>query len=197
MPDNAPSQPALTGYATLLCVTGGIAAYKAAMLASALVQDGCGVTVAMTRNARRFVGPITFEALTGRAVLTNMWRGSHPGRIEHLACSETADLIVVAPATANILAKLATGIGDDLVSTLLLGADSPVILAPAMNSRMWQHPATKRSITQLQADGHLFVGPDEGRQACRTVGTGRMSEPEKILAAIRAQLLSKPAKARK
>jgi len=173
----------------LVCVCGGIAAYKTAALVSMLVQHGCGVTVAMTRNARRFVGPITFQALTGRPVVTNPWRTSNSGDIQHLKLSETADLILVAPATANIIGKLAGGIADDLVSTLLLGAACPVILAPAMNTRMWQHPAVQRNVALLRERGFELVGPEEGWQACGTVGPGRMSEPQTLLAAVREHLL--------
>jgi phosphopantothenoylcysteine decarboxylase/phosphopantothenate--cysteine ligase len=194
--DTNPTDAELSGYEVLLCVCGGIAAYKAAVLVSSLVQRGCGVTVAMTRNARRFVGPVTFDALTGRAVVTSMWRGTPPGQIQHLALSEVADLIVVAPATANVIGKLASGIADDLVSTLLLGADGPVMLAPAMNARMWQHPVTQRNIAFLRDQGYTLIGPEEGWQACRTVGPGRMSEPETLLAEIRRQLLASPPKAR-
>ena len=185
----------LSGYEVLLCVCGGIAAYKSAALASALVQRGGGVTVAMTRNARRFIGPITFEALTGRSVLASMWKGPAAAQIPHLKRSEAADLIVVAPATANILGKLAGGIADDLVSTLLLGADAPIMLAPAMNTRMWQHPATQRNITLLRESGYTLIGPETGWQACREVGPGRMSEPDTLLAEIRTQLLTAPPKA--
>lgn len=191
-PQTAPAE--LDGYELLVCVCGGIAAYKTATLVSALVQRGCGVTVAMTRNARRFVGPVTFEALTGRPVATGMWRRGGGGEIQHLAVSEAADLVAVAPATANILAKLAGGIADDLVSTLLLGAEAPVLLAPAMNARMWRHPATQRNVTWLRENGYVLIGPEEGWQACRAVGPGRMSEPETLLAEIRQRLLTVPPK---
>lgn len=184
--------PDLAHYEIVVCVGGGIAAYKTATLVSRLVQDGCAVTVAMTRNARRFVGPTTFRALTGRPVLTSQWHAEDPGALEHLRPTETADLVVVAPATANILGKLAGGIADDLVSTLLLAVDCPVLLAPAMNSRMWQHPAVQRNIAWLRAQGFLLVGPDDGWLACGVVGPGRMSEPETLRAAIRSQLLSRP-----
>ena len=192
---NSPANSTLSGYELLLCVTGGIAAYKTAALVSAIVQQGGGVTVAMTRNARRFVGPVTFEALTGRPVATSMWRRHASASIPHLALSETADLIVVAPATANIIGKLVGGIADDLVSTLLLGAECPVVLAPAMNARMWQHPATQRNVAWLSENGYMLVGPEEGWQACRTVGPGRMSDPATLLAAIQKQLLQAPPKA--
>lgn len=177
-----------------MCVCGGIAAYKSAALVSRLVQRGCGVSVAMTRNARRFVGPLTFEALCGRPVALSMWRGR--GRIEHLSLTERAELVVVAPATANIIAKLAQGIADELVSTLLLGAPGPVLLAPAMNTRMWQHPATQRNVARLREDGHLLVGPEEGWQACGAVGPGRMAEPEAIVDAIARFFAEHPPRSR-
>lgn len=188
---------ALTGYEVVVCVCGGIAAYKTAALVSELVQQGCGVTVVMTRNARRFVGPTTFAALTGRPVPASMWHASGPGEMQHLSLAEAADLIVVAPATANILGKLAGGIADDLVSTLLLGADSPVLLAPAMNARMWQHPSVRRNVALLREAGFIFVGPEEGWLACGMVGPGRMSEPEVLREAVCAQLQRRPPKRRK
>ncbi len=179
---------ALRGYEVLVCVSGGIAAYKTAALVSQLVQRGAGVTVAMTRSARRLVGPPTFRALTGRPVLTSLWGRHDPQIFQHLQPTENADLILVAPATANILGKLAQGIADDLVSTLLIAADSPVMVAPAMNCRMWRHPAVQRNVARLREDGVLFVGPEEGRLACDDVGPGRMSEPETLLEAVAAQL---------
>lgn len=181
----------LSGYRVLLCVTGGIAAYKSAALASQLVQAGCDVSVAMTRAAGRFVGPTTFEALTGNAVHTRLW--SHgSGDIPHLRLSQTVDLIVVAPATANVLGKLACGIADDLVSTLLLGADAPLLMAPAMNVRMWAHPSVQRNVALLREQGVAFVGPESGWQACRAVGPGRMSEPDALMAAIVERLKQAP-----
>jgi phosphopantothenoylcysteine decarboxylase len=173
---------ALAGYEVLLCVTGGIAAYKAAALTSALVQRGAGVRVAMTRAARRFVGVATFQALSGRPVHTTQWPTADSGDIQHLRLTEIADLAIVAPATANCLGKLAAGIADDLVSALLLGADCRVLAAPAMNERMWLHPAVQRSVAALSEWGVTFVGPESGWQACRAVGPGRMSEPTEILA---------------
>lgn len=196
MQEANPANTALSSYEVLVCVCGGIAAYKTAVLVSALVQQGCGVTVAMTRNARRFVGPITFEALTGRPAVTSMWKGAGSADIRHLTLSEAADLILVAPATANIIGKLAGGIADDLISTLLLGADAPVMLAPAMNARMWQHPSTQRNVAALREHGYTLIGPEEGWQACGTVGPGRMSEPDALLAKIRQKLLTAPPKTR-
>ncbi|MEW6199254.1 MAG: flavoprotein [Planctomycetota bacterium] len=190
MPPATP--PPLAGYEVLLCVTGGIAAYKAAALASALVQDGCGVTVAMTRCARRLVGPATFQALTGRPVLTTLWHAGDDEPFQHLRPSERADLIVVAPATANIIGKLAGGIADDLVSTLLLGAACPVLLAPAMNTRMWQHPAVQHNVAFLRQHGFQLVGPEEGHLACGVEGPGRMSEPDTLRRAILETLRARP-----
>lgn len=182
----------LAGYEVLLCVTGGIAAYKAAVVVSSLVQEGCGVSVAMTRNARRFVGTITFEALSGRPVATSLWMRGPTGEQQHIKASEAADLILVAPATANAIGKLANGIADDLVSTTLLGAECPVILAPAMNMRMWEHPAVRRNVEFLRTSGFAMIGPAAGWLSCRAVGPGRMSEPEEIVAALRAALLKHP-----
>jgi phosphopantothenoylcysteine decarboxylase/phosphopantothenate--cysteine ligase len=190
------AQNSLADHEVLLCVCGGVAAYKTAALVSALVQRGCGVSVAMTRNGQRFVGRATFEALTGRPVATSMWKAKGPAEIRHVRLAETADLIVVAPATANILGKLAGGIADDLVSTLLLAAEAPVLLAPAMNARMWQHPATQRNVAILRENGYALVGPESGWQACGTVGPGRMSAPETLLAEIEKRLLATPPKRR-
>jgi phosphopantothenoylcysteine decarboxylase/phosphopantothenate--cysteine ligase len=159
-------------------------------LVSALVQRGADVTVAMTRSARRFVGRATFEALTGRAVAASLWRGA--GDIDHLKLSETADIVMVAPATANLIGKLAGGIADDLVSTLLLGAACPVMIAPAMNANMWSHPSVQRNVAVLRAQQVRIVGPGSGWQACRAVGPGRMSEPDELLEAMQTLLLANP-----
>ncbi len=176
----------------VVCVCGGIAAYKTAAVVSTLVQLGCGVSVAMTRNARRFVGPLTFAALSGRPVFSDPWRAAQAAEIAHLRIAEAADLVLVAPATANIIGKLAGGIADDPVSSLLLGAGCPVMLAPAMNTRMWQHPAVQRNVVFLREAGFTLVGPEEGWLACRDVGPGRMSEPEKLVSAARQALLRTP-----
>jgi len=172
----------------LVCVCGGIAAYKSAQLVSALVQDGASVTVAMTRNARRFVGRVTFEALSGRRVATSLWRDSTSKGIDHLTLSETADLILVAPATANMIAKAANGLADDLISNLLLAAACPVLIAPAMNTRMWQNAAVRRNVDRLRESGVHLIGPETGWQACRAVGPGRMSEPDAIHAEVKRLL---------
>ena len=170
----------LAGREVLLCVTGGIACYKAADLASKLVQAGAGVSVAMTDAAQRFVCPLTFQALTARAVYTTLWLPGRAHSAEHIALTDRAELVIVAPATADILAKLAAGLADDLVSTLALAA-CPILLAPAMNTRMWLAPPTRANVARLGEWGMHFVGPAEGRLACGTTGPGRMAEPEEIL----------------
>ena len=175
----------MNGRELLIGVTGGISAYKTAALVSRLVQAGAGVSVVMTSSARRLVGPKTFEALTGRPVRTRTFgRGAHP----HIELAEAAELICVAPATANILAKAAWGLADDLLSTTLLSFDGPVVMAPAMNSRMWEKPAVQRNVQQLRNDGVLLVGPEEGYLSCGTHGPGRMASPEQIFQAIAEQL---------
>lgn len=171
----------LVGYNVLVAVTGGIAAYKVCEVVSKLVQRGAIVTVAMTRAAQQFVGITTFEALTGRRVLTDMFVSQDPQDVQHIALTESADLLLVTPATANIIGKIAGGIADDMVSTLVISADSPVILAPAMNSRMWTNPIVQQNIKSLKDYGYRVIEPGEGWLACRTVGPGRMAEPQDIL----------------
>lgn len=168
----------------LVGVTGGIAAYKTAALVSELVQAGHGVTVVMTRSAQEFVGPATFRALTGRRVLTRVFQrhGFHLGA--HIELARQADLMVVAPATANVLAKIAHGLADDLLSTLLLSFTGPTVLAPAMNCEMWDKPSVQRNVDQLHRDGYHFVGPNEGWLSCRQKGMGRMAEPAEIFSAV-------------
>ncbi|MFQ5430311.1 MAG: flavoprotein [Phycisphaerae bacterium] len=192
-PDPPSSPPRdLADYEVLLAVTGGIAAYKSATLASRLVQRGAGVTVAMTAAAERFVAPLTFESLTARRVFTSLWESGEARDSQHLSLTERADLFIVAPATANILGKFAHGIADDLVSTLLLSAASPVLLAPAMNTRMWNSAAVQANRRILQERGILEIPPEEGWLACRTVGIGRMADPEAILTEAFGILRRKP-----
>jgi phosphopantothenoylcysteine decarboxylase/phosphopantothenate--cysteine ligase len=190
------SQRDLDGYELLLCVTGGIACYKAADLASKLVQSGAGVTVAMTDSAQKFIAPLTFQSLTGRAVFTSVWQSEQRHDPQHIALTDRADLMIIAPATANIIGKIASGIADDLVSSLAMTASSacPILLAPAMNTRMWESPAVQANMERLKGFGLSTVGPGEGWLACRTVGKGRMAEPTEILAAAKAILLKKPPK---
>ena len=179
----------MKGRELLIGVTGGIAAYKTAALVSRLVQAGAGVTVVMTRAATRLVGPKTFEALTGRPVRTRTFGpGAHP----HIELAAAAELFCIAPATANLLAKAAHGLADDLLSTLVLAFHGPIVVAPAMNSLMWEKPAVQRNVAQLRADGFVLVDPEEGYLSCGTVGPGRMASPETIFQAI-AELLAKTA----
>jgi phosphopantothenoylcysteine decarboxylase/phosphopantothenate--cysteine ligase len=167
-----------------LGVTGGIAAYKSADLCSKLVQAGAAVTVVMTESAERFVGPTTFEALTGRPVYRELFRPVEHFRGEHIGLAQRAELMIVAPATANYLAETAHGFAGDLLSTLALAVACPVLLAPAMNCEMWAKPAVQRNVSQLRADGALFVEPGSGWLSCGQVGAGRMAEPGEIFEAI-------------
>lgn len=171
-------------------VTGGIAAFKTASLVSDLVQDGNSVSVVMTRSARKFVGPATFRALTGRAVITEIFDRRNFPLGPHIELAQQADLLCVAPATADFMAKAAHGLADDLLSTLLLSFTGPVLLAPAMNADMWAKPAVQRNLAQLRCDGLHIADPREGWLSCRQKGVGRMAEPEEINTAIFA-LLSK------
>jgi phosphopantothenoylcysteine decarboxylase len=171
----------------LVGVTGGIAAYKTAALVSDLVQSGLGVTVVMTRSAAKFVGPATFRALTGRPVATRAFEDDHPLG-PHIELARQAELLCVAPASANFLAKAAHGLADDLLSTLLLSFTGPVLIAPAMNKEMWSKPAVERNVAQLREDGFELVGPGDGWQSCRERGVGRMAEPSEIAAAVRRVL---------
>jgi phosphopantothenoylcysteine decarboxylase/phosphopantothenate--cysteine ligase len=165
-------------------VTGGIAAFKTAALVSSLVQAGHGVSVVMTRAARKFVGPATFRALTGRPVASDVFERDHFPLGAHIELAENADLMVVAPASANFLAQAAGGLANDLLSTLVLSFDGPLLVAPAMNAVMWQKPAVQRNVETLRQDGVHFVDPQAGWQSCRRTGMGRMAEPAEIQAAI-------------
>lgn len=189
-PDSA-TRPDLSGYEVLVCVCGGIAAYKVCEVVSALVQRGVGVTVAMTKAGRRFVGTATFQALTGHGVLTSLWSRDEPADVQHIRPTDSADLVLIAPATANIIAKAAVGLADDLVSTLLLSVASPVLVAPAMNDRMWSNAIVQRNVATLTERGFHFVGPGRGWLACRSVGPGRMAEPDEILDVAAAMLKKK------
>ncbi|RMG08658.1 MAG: phosphopantothenoylcysteine decarboxylase [Planctomycetota bacterium] len=166
----------------LLCVTGSIAAYKAADLASKLTQAGHEVTAVLSEAATRLVGPATFQNLTGQRVFVDLWEPE--GQTQHIALTDAADLVVVAPATANIIAKMAHGLADEVVSTTLLAVRCPVLVCPAMNTRMWEHPAVRRNVAQLREDGRHVLEPPAGALACGHVGRGRLAEPEDILAAV-------------
>jgi phosphopantothenoylcysteine decarboxylase len=172
----------------VLGVTGGIAAYKAAALASLLVQRGAGVTAVLTRNARRFVGEPTFAALTGRPVAVKSFDPRTFPLGAHIELAARADLVVVAPASADFLAKLAAGAADDLLTTLALCAECPLVLAPAMNSAMWAKPAVQRNVDRVAADGAHVIPPGSGWLSCRTEGAGRMAEPDAIAAVIETAL---------
>ena len=175
----------------LLGLTGGIAAYKAAELARLLIQDGFEVQAAMTEAAAHFIAPATLQALTGRPVFTDLWDPRVPNSMAHIDLTRAADLILVAPASADFLAKLATGLADDLLSTLCLARDCPLMVAPAMNRQMWEHPATRRNLAALKQDGVTVLGPASGDQACGQTGMGRMEEPEDLLPAVRGFFQSK------
>ncbi len=179
---------AITGREIVIGVSGGIAAYKTAALTSQLVQWGAHVSVVMTSAAREFIGPATFAALTGRPVLEDVFEERQYPLGAHIELAQRGQLLCIAPATANVLAKAATGLADDLLSTLLLSFTGPVLLAPAMNCEMWEKPAVQRNVAQLRQDGVHFVDPEEGWLSCRQRGVGRMAAPDKILAAI-AELL--------
>jgi len=175
----------MNGREILLGVSGGIAAYKSAELCSKLMQAGAQVTVVLTESAERFIGRTTFEALTGRPVHRDLFAPQEHPLGEHIGLARRAELIVVAPATANFLAKTAVGLADDLLTTLMLSAVCPILLAPAMNTEMWNKPAVQRNIEQLQADGFKFAEPGSGWLSCGQVGAGRMAEPAEIVEKVR------------
>jgi phosphopantothenoylcysteine decarboxylase/phosphopantothenate--cysteine ligase len=164
----------------VLGISGGIAAYKSAELARQLMQEGASVQVVMTEAAQQFVTPVTMQALTGNPVYTNQWDSSITNNMAHIELSRSADAIVIAPASADLMAKLSLGLADDLLSTLCLARDCPLLLAPAMNKQMWEHAATQRSVERLNKDRVTLLGPASGFQACGEVGMGRMLEPSEI-----------------
>jgi len=173
----------------VLGVTGGVAAYKAVDLAGRLTKAGASVNTVMTEAACKFVGPKSFEAVTCSAVFTSMWSTSEEHQISHIALVDWADIIAVAPATANIIAKIANGICDDLLSTILCASwplieSGTALLAPAMNNNMWANPAVQSNVTTAKEMGFQFIGPVKGRLACGAEGLGRMSEPQDILETI-------------
>ena len=174
----------LHGKNILLGVTGGVAAYKAAELTRLLVKAGALPRVVLTEAGSRFVGIPTFQALSGQPVWMDLWDTRAANGMAHITLGREADLILVAPATADFMARLALGAADDLLSTLCLARDCPLLVAPAMNRQMWQHPATQRNAVQLQVDGVTLLGPGTGEQACGETGDGRMLEPEQLLACL-------------
>ena len=182
----------LTGKKILLGLTGGVAAYKSAELCRLFVKAGADVQVVMTESATRFIAPMTLQALSGKPVFHDMWDARIANHMAHIELSRDRDLILVAPATADFMAKLAHGLADDLLSTLCLAREVPLYVAPAMNRQMWENPATQRNAAQLSADGIHILGPDEGEQACGETGMGRMLEPEALFDHIAIALGDKP-----
>jgi phosphopantothenoylcysteine decarboxylase/phosphopantothenate--cysteine ligase len=182
MADDA-QEGGFTGKRVALGISGGIAAYKAAEILRGLQRAGCTVRVAMTERACEFITPLTFRALSGSHVIVDDYAPDNPDPIAHITFSQSVDLLLIAPATANIIAKFANGIADDFLTSTYLASNAPVIIAPAMNTTMWNHPATQRNLQQLRADGVRIIEPDAGEMACGTFGPGRLSEPERIVAA--------------
>ena len=188
-PGSEPPSP-VRGRRVLVGVSGGIAVYKTATLVSRLAQRGGEVRVLMTEAATRFVTPLTFQSLSGHKVLTSIWETDDRPDAQHIGLARWADLLILAPATANLIAKVAAGLCDDVVSLAAASLPrdpqpTPVLLAPAMNADMWQSPITTRNIDTLRSlDGWHIIGPEEGWQACRTTGPGRMSEPDTLLEAV-------------
>ena len=171
----------LRGREIILAVCGGIAAYKSADLTSKLVQRGAGVTVVMSDDAQKFVTPLTFQALSGRPVRTGIYDLQDSSDPQHIALTERADLMLIAPATATVIGKIANGICDELIPLMVIAAACPVALAPAMNNRMWDHAAVKANVARLREMNYDFIGPADGWLACRNVGPGRLSEPSEII----------------
>jgi phosphopantothenoylcysteine decarboxylase / phosphopantothenate---cysteine ligase len=187
----------LSGKRILLIIGGGIAAFKALDLIRRLRDQGADVTPVLTRAGEEFVTPLSASALAANKVYRDLFNLTDEAEMGHIELSRAADLVVVAPATADLMAKMAQGLANDLASTLLLATDKRVLVAPAMNVRMWQHPATQRNIATLKGDGILFVGPDEGAMACGEFGLGRMAEPLVIVAAVEAALMDGPLKGKR
>ena len=181
----------MASHKIILGVTGGIAAYKAAELTRLLIKNDFDVQVVMTESASHFITPLTFQALSGKEVLTSLWKSNASNGMSHIELSRNYDLIVIAPASANFLAKLTHGFADDLLSSLCLARSCPIALAPAMNVHMWTNTATQRNVYQLKNDGVLFFGPDSGDQACGDVGFGRMMDAEELFRSIQNHLTPK------
>jgi phosphopantothenoylcysteine decarboxylase / phosphopantothenate---cysteine ligase len=182
----------LTNRRIVLGITGGIAAYKSADLVRRLIEQGATVDVVMTESATRFVTLATFQALSGRPVYTDLWDARVDNHMAHIQLVRQADIVLIAPCTANFMAKLAHGLADDLLSTLCLASTIPLLVAPAMNREMWQAPSTQRNLAQLQTDGVQILGPGHGDQACGETGDGRMLEPHQLLQAVIAHFTPKP-----
>lgn len=187
----------MASHKIILGVTGGIAAYKAAELTRLLIKNDFDVQVIMTESACHFITPLTFRALSGKEVLTSLWKSNTSNGMSHIELSRNYDLIVIAPASANFLAKLTYGFSDDLLSSLCLARSCPIALAPAMNVNMWTNTATQRNVSQLKKDGVLFFGPNSGEQACGDVGFGRMMDAEELFRSIQNHLTLKLLKNKK
>jgi len=180
-PSSELSGGAFKGRQIIVAVCGGIAAFKSADLVSQLVQLGAGVHVVMTAAARKFITPLTFETLSGHPVRTGTFRMVESSDPQHISLTEQSDLMLVVPATANIIAKVACGLSDDLVSLMICAAACPVAFAPAMNNRMWANPINQENVVKLKRLGYQFIDPEEGWLACRNIGPGRLAEPRKIV----------------
>jgi len=180
---NQSSNSGFSGKKVALGISGGIASYKAVEILRGLRRAGCTVRVAMTKRACEFIQPLTFRALSGSHVIVDDYAPDNPDLIAHITFSQTADLLLIAPATANIVAKFANGIADDFLSSTYLASTAPVLVAPAMNPTMWEHPATQRNLNTLRGDGVHVLEPDAGEMACGSIGPGRLSEPERIVKA--------------
>ncbi len=187
----------MASHKIILGITGGIAAYKAAELTRLLVKDDFDVQVVMTESASQFITPLTFQALSGKEVLTSLWKSNTSNGMSHIELSRNYDLIVIAPASANFLAKLTHGFADDLLSSLCLARNCPIAVAPAMNVHMWTNQATQRNVSQLQQDGVIFFGPDSGEQACGDIGLGRMLDTEELFRSIKNHFIPKLFKGKK
>ena len=172
----------------VLGITGGIAAYKAADLASKLVQSGMTVKTVMTRSATEFITPLTFRNLTGQPVVTDMFDLESEFSVEHVALAEAADVVVIAPATANIIAKIACGIADDSLTCTVLATEAPVVVAPSMNDNMYKNPVTQENVAKLKIRGFVIVEPEYGRLASGKIGQGRLAEIDKIIEAVKVSL---------
>src|SRR3954463_1156781 len=192
MSDAPASELTLKGREIIVAVCGGIAAYKVADVVSKLVQSGAGVSVVMTKEATQFVTPLTFEALSGRKVRSDTFDLVDTSDPQHIALTERSDLMLVAPATANMLAKVSHGLCDDLVILMISASACPVVFAPAMNNRMWEHPVTKENVAKLQRIGYRMIGHAEGWLGCRNVGLGRLSEPTTIVEEVTRMLSATP-----
>lgn len=186
-------QKGLEGKTVVLGVTGGIAAYKAALIARHLMELGAEVYVVMTYSATQFVTPLTFQSLTGTPVLVDMFQPQTEWPVEHVFLADKADLVLVAPCTANIIGKIAYGLAEDMVTLTVMATKAPVVIAPAMETKMYQNPIVQENIARLKKLGYHFVGPDVGRLASGKEGEGRLAEPDKIVAQV-AEILTQPRK---